>query len=201
MSYQRPCHFFNSPGGCRKGNQCHFQHTNTSNTSNQSPSQGSQPSIGRTDPSSSGMSGQKAPPGICNFYWSTGKCKHEFACRYRHTKSPSSAHEEQVRPFSMPHSSSLDAIAPFLTEDGLARVNGAGTDIYFSPNSAMDLSPTEAHNALKRFLYNDYRFDKTHFIYAFLKPLSSAHTGNTSWVSHHCESLIYYKGTDLDLLL
>lgn len=181
MSNKRPCHFFNSPGGCRRGDQCHFQHTNANNPTTQSSSPSSQPSMGRTNaPSES--SGQKAPPGVCNFYWSTGKCKHEFACRYRHVNSSSST-ETQVRSFSVPSSSSLDAIAPFLTEDGLARVTGAGTDVYFSSNPDADLSPTQAHNALKRFLYDDYRFDKTFFIYAFLKPLSSAHTGNTSWVS------------------
>jgi hypothetical protein len=78
---------------------------------------------------------------------------------------------------------SLNAIAPFLTADGLARVTGTGTDVYFSPDSSRDLSPTDAHAALRRFLYDDYRFSTTLEVYAFLRPLSSAHTANTSWVS------------------
>lgn len=79
---------------------------------------------------------------------------------------------------------SINAVAPFLTADGLARVTGSGTDVYFAPDSSRDLSPTEAHHALKRYLFDDYRFRMTFDIYAFLKPLSSAHTANTSWVSY-----------------
>ena len=79
-------------------------------------------------------------------------------------------------------SSAIDAIAPFLTEEGLARVSGTSADVFFSAYFN-ELSPTAAHNALKRFLFDDFRFRSTLEIYAFLKPLSSAHIGNSSWVS------------------
>ena len=61
-------------------------------------------------------------------------------------------------------------------------MSGTGTDVFFFPDSN-EVSPTVAHNAMKKFLFDDFRFRTTFEIYAFLKPLSSAHTGNNSWVS------------------
>jgi hypothetical protein len=171
---QRPCTFFNTPRGCRRGDHCRFLH-NTASTSLPSPV------TPRSNSPSSETSPTKTPPGACNFYWTSGKCKREFACRFRHIQS-SPTDNTGVRTQGSP-GMSIDAVAPFLTADGLARVTGSGTDVYFAPDSSRDLSPTEAHNALKRYLFDDYRFRMTFDIYAFLKPLSSAHTANTSWVS------------------
>jgi|SRR5882762_9479641 hypothetical protein len=176
---RNPCLFFNKPNGCRKGSQCQFLHNgagaNVQRPSSPTPSSSSNAARGRSQSTS-----RRAPPGICNFYWTSGTCKREFACRFRHTQ-PSPAANTELRPQVIPLTS-LEAIAPFLTKDGLARVAGTGTDVFFSADSSKDLSPTEAHNALKRYLFNDYRFKMTLDIYAFLKPLSSAHTSNSSWV-------------------
>jgi hypothetical protein len=69
-------------------------------------------------------------------------------------------------------------VAPFLTEAGLAKIGGSGTDGFFSPDPSSTLSPTEAHNALKRYLSDNFRFKSTFEIYAFMKPLNSASASN-----------------------
>lgn len=178
---RKHCVFFNTSGGCRNGSQCTFLH----NTTGQRPSSPT-PLLSSIPPrSNSALPSANAPPGVCNFYWVSGTCKREFACRFRHTRS-SPAENTGLRTQGTPQTS-LEALAPFLTEDGLARVTGTGTgtgtDVFFSADSSKDLSPTEAHNGLKRYLFDSYRFKTTFDIYAFLKPLSSAHTANTSWVS------------------
>lgn len=181
---RRPCNFFNTPSGCRKGNSCRFLHGDTSVRRSSSPNspRGGSPSPTTRDHTSQNQSSGHAPRGVCDFYWKSGTCKREFACRFQHTR-PSAKNVGASTSTITSQSSAIDAIAPFLTEDGLARVNGTGTDVFFSADSNQDLSPTVAHSALKRFLFDDFRFKTTFEIYAFLKPLSSAHTGNSSWVS------------------
>ncbi|KAF5380591.1 hypothetical protein D9615_004617 [Tricholomella constricta] len=76
----------------------------------------------------------------------------------------------------------IDVIAPFLTDSGLAKLNASGTDVFFiSPSKP--LSPNEAHNALKRYLLDHFRFSKTFEVYGFLLPLSNANTTNSTWAS------------------
>jgi hypothetical protein len=178
----RSCVFFNKPGGCRQGSQCRFLHPNGQRSPTPSESGRSSPVPSPSHSPSSRTSHPRAPPGVCNYYWTTGTCNREFSCRFRHTES--SPRENTVhQPLRFTQPSAIDSIAPFLTEDGLARVTGTATDVFFSADSAKDLSPTEAHNALKKYLFDDYRFRTTFDIYAFLKPLSSANTANRSWVS------------------
>jgi hypothetical protein len=179
----RTCVFFDKPGGCRRGNQCKFLHTSSSSPrpssrpSSPAPSQGNSPSSQTSRPT--------APPGVCSYYWTTGTCRREFACRFQHTSASPVQNVASQPIIRSTQSSAIDSIAPFLTEAGLARVTGTSTDIFFSTDSSKDLSPTEAHNALKRYLLDHYRFRMTFDIYAFLKPLSSAHSGNASWVSFY----------------
>lgn len=178
----RLCAFLDRPGGCRRGNQCRFSHaspsspTPSSRPSSPAPSQGT-PLLFPPTPH------PRIPPGVCRFYWTTGQCRLEFACRFSHTGA-SPVQNAAPQPITRPTQSfAIDSIAPFLTEAGLARVTGTSTDVFFPADSSKDLSPTEAHNALKRFLLDHYRFQATFDVYAFLKPLSSAHAANTSWVS------------------
>ena len=178
---QQPCRFFSTPGGCRRGAQCTFKHGENNSHTRQS-SQGGQSS--HSEQERPGPAGPKPPPGTCNDYWSTGKCRREFACRFRHVQAPSASSQQQGNaPRPSTSSQAVGALAPFLTEEGLSRITGTGSDVYFGSTSAENLTPSEAKNALYRYLKDDYRFDKTVFIYAFMKPLSSANSGNTSWVS------------------
>jgi hypothetical protein len=172
---RKPCHFFSTPKGCRFGENCSFSHNNRSSSPVPSPSNGTAPQQGHSPQPHS-----KAPPGICNFYWRTGVCNREFACRFRHTKENTTAHDSQVLQRNAT-SSAFDAIAPYLTEAGLAKVAGTGTDIFFSiPDNP--ISPEEAHNHLKKFLYDTYHFNSTFEVYAFLRILTSATSTNSSWV-------------------
>ncbi|KAJ6594163.1 hypothetical protein B0H19DRAFT_1094164 [Mycena capillaripes] len=162
---RRPCNCHNKPGGCRRGQECAFSHDGPSSSS------GARPSPARQAPL------PNAPAGICKFYWSTGNCRHEFGCRFKHTRSPSSA------PSSSPSSPPLttpNSLAPFLTEAGLAKLNTSGTDIFFPPPTKA-LSPNEIHNHLKRFLRDDFRFEKTFDIYGFLVPLASVDVSGPYW--------------------
>ncbi|KAG5638466.1 hypothetical protein H0H81_012531 [Sphagnurus paluster] len=67
----------------------------------------------------------------------------------------------QVQPIYHNRSqSAVDAISPFLTEGGLSKLNVSGTDIFFAPPTKA-LSPNEAQNSLRRYLFDDFRFRKT----------------------------------------
>lgn len=74
-------------------------------------------------------------------------------------------------------------VAPFLTEQGLAKLNSNATDGFFAGSKTSLLSPTEAHDRLKRFLFDNFKFKTSFDVYAFLVPLTSANSTNTLWVS------------------
>jgi len=73
-------------------------------------------------------------------------------------------------------------VAPFLTENGLAKINGNATDGFFAETEASSLSPTDAHRYLKRFLAESFKFKSSFEVYAFLTPLCSANSSNPLWV-------------------
>lgn len=174
---QRPCSFHNSPRGCKNGVNCRFSHT-TGPVIPSSPGTSARSSVGRNVRAQPPPS--NAPPGICNFFWSSGRCNREFACRFRHELRDQGLAASSSTTSRLP--SNIDDIAPFLTEAGLAKLNSAGSDIFFSsPTNTM--SPNQVHNSLKRFLFDDFRFRKTFEVYAFLTPLNSANSSNLSWVS------------------
>lgn len=179
-----PCKFYSTPQGCRKGPNCHFSHQNPPRSPLPGPSTGSNiVRNARPQPPAS-----DAPPGTCRFFWTSGRCNREFACRYRHTLRQQDS-TSSLSTHGINHSPpNLDVIAPFLTEAGLAKLTSTGSDIFFS-NLTKAVTPNEAHNRLKRFLFDDFRFHKTFDAYAFLAPLSSANSSNLTWVSLHFASL------------
>lgn len=166
MSRRPTCKYLNTPRGCRQGANCKFSHDSSaiSNSPVARPS-GSQSSPARS---------HNTPAGVCNFYWSRGDCNRGFECRFKHTTPNSS----QTTSFSQGSATT----APFLAEGGLANITGSGVDAFFS-NPDRSLSPAEAHNHLRRFLVDDYRFRKPFDVYAFLVPFNSANSSNTSWSS------------------
>jgi len=165
MSRRPTCKFLNTPRGCRQGPNCKFSHDRsaTPNSPVVRPS-GSQSSPARS---------QNTPAGVCNFYWSRGDCNRGFECRFKHINS----NRSQAASLSQGSATT----APFLAEGGLANITGSGVDAFFS-NPDRPLSPAEAHNHLRRFLFDDYRFRKPFDVYAFLVPFNSANSSNTSWV-------------------
>lgn len=173
-----PCRFFNGRGGCRQGRNCKFSHDSRSGAASPALSSSSN---SNAEPSRNRQVNLKpAPAGVCNFFWSSGKCRFEFGCRYRHITSTESGPSGQRAMTVLKEG--VATLAPFLNEGGLAKITGRGTDIFFS-NPDRSMTPGEAHNHLKKYLFDQFRFSKTFDVYAFVIPLNSAHTSNNSWVS------------------
>ncbi|KAH6914275.1 hypothetical protein BKA70DRAFT_1558250 [Coprinopsis sp. MPI-PUGE-AT-0042] len=173
MSQQRsppPCRFFATPGGCRRGTSCHFAHsTSTSSANNAQQQSHRSPSDRRSSTSS------QNPNGTCRSFWQTGACRFAFDCKYKHVASDSQS-QATTRDVVAAGSSSM----PFLNQGGFSRLGSSGSDVFSStPSRVMD--PNEAHNTLKRFLFDDYRFRKSFDVYAFLVPVLSANTNSNLW--------------------
>ncbi|KAI6040315.1 hypothetical protein EDC04DRAFT_3140449 [Pisolithus marmoratus] len=179
MTQRRPCRFFGSPGGCRRGDDCHFPHIPRNGGS---PTPGSAPS---TPHSPTHL--PPSPRGYCRFYWESGRCNREFECRYSHVQAPqASTHSPDTA-----NSSPLrDRLAPFLTEQGLSRMNGGRAEGFVSQDMSSSLSPVEAHNLLQRFLLDNYRFQTTFHVYNFLTPLKSANPSNNKWTPEDGQLLL-----------
>ena len=185
-----PCRFFSTPAGCHRGNQCKFAHLSPNDTTrSRSPStpDNAVPPQSTSRPSGTG----NPPPGVCRYFWEQGQCKREFNCHYAHTQK---ADRTTPVPVPAPTTTSsgtmsrsatvLQRVAPFLTEQGLSKMSGSGTDGFFSQDPSSDLSPSEAHNTLKRYLSDFFRFKHTFEVYAFLRSLNSATASNAGWVRH-----------------
>ncbi|KAF8808645.1 hypothetical protein BYT27DRAFT_7255286, partial [Phlegmacium glaucopus] len=185
-----PCRFFQA-GHCRSGNKCKYSHS-ARTQAGQSPSPStSAPSSPRSrPPNQSKLPGASSPlpNGVCRFYWETGACKREFDCKYRHDRCDEGSETRPKRPqFNL---AANDAIAPFLTEQGLAKMNGIATDGFFEDETSTSLSPTDAHNRFKRFLSDTFRFKTSYDVYAFLVPLSSANCNNALWTQEEGQLLL-----------
>ena len=167
------CRFYQKgPSHCRNGNKCKYSHTQAGespSSSTSAPSPRNRPSESPNLPS--------LPPGVCSFYWKSGRCKQEFECKFKHIRCDDGPESTPQRPkFNL---AGNDAIAPFLTEQGLAKINGIATDGFFEVAS---LSPTDAHSRFKRFLLDTFRFKSSFEVYSFLTPLTSASCHNPLWV-------------------
>ncbi|KAI0088042.1 P-loop containing nucleoside triphosphate hydrolase protein [Irpex rosettiformis] len=165
---RRNCRFFNTPSGCRRSD-CRFEHVTASG-------EGSSPPC---EPDASGSTASSPMPnGTCSFYWKTGNCTRGFQCRYKHDVCPELRRQTQTPSTSTSDGASM--LTSFLTPAGLARLSGVGSDALFSPNPKAR-TPSEVHNALKRFLYDDYQFRHALDAYAFLNLINSATSNNSSW--------------------
>lgn len=161
----RPCRFQFQPGGCRRGTDCTFSHSAPGHgTGADHRTRAHLPTHNLTSP--------PAPPGVCRFYWSKGHCEKD-GCRFKHISNQS----ESTSQSSLPPNS-----VPFLTDEGLAKVTGTGTDS-LSRQPANLLRPGQVHYKLKRFLADDFHFSKTSDVYAFFTLIDSAVSTNPSWVS------------------
>jgi hypothetical protein len=177
----KPCTFYDKPGGCWRGRDCRFSHSDPQGDAVASSTSNPQAHGWRTRTQTPSV-----PPGVCKFYWENNTCKREFGCRFQHTAGPSSSHSTPAP--QQGNQSALDTIAPFLTDVGLAKINGAGTDNFF-PYSTKPFSPNEAHRHLKRFLSDSFRFKTAFEACAFLKILNSACSTNSLWVGLFVQQL------------
>ncbi|KAI6119903.1 hypothetical protein EDD16DRAFT_1579433 [Pisolithus croceorrhizus] len=211
-----PCRFFSSPGGCRRGDECHFSHNIPRNGG--SPVPGSAPSTPRfsavtlrsppttprsTTPSSpeniprssettprSPVTSPPPPRGFCRFYWESGRCRREFECRYKHMQAPQARTPPAHSSGTVNSSPLRDRLAPFLTEQGLARMSAGHAEGFLPQDASNSLSPVEAHNLLQRFLLDNYKFQTTFQVYAFLTPLKSANPSNSKWTPEDGQLLL-----------
>jgi hypothetical protein len=138
MFRRTSCRFHQQPGGCRKGESCEFLHAGPS---------GGSPHSSMREASASPFTTperRRAPNGFCNEFWTTGQCKRNFDCRFKHERQISLITQSRVVPAtqSMP----------------ITRV----------------LNATEVHNHLGRFLRDNYRFTSPNDIYAFISLLGHA---------------------------
>jgi hypothetical protein len=207
----RPCRAF-AQGNCRFGDRCRFQHgpVPAAPDASSSVARGGQGRPTATRASSSG-SGSAHPPAsanttappvprdVCRNFWTTNKCSFKTGCRYKHVfyqapnvvvSAPTNTVLKPLFEESTPSGSgSADTSGPL---DGAV---GSGADAYVSQSAGDAMSAGDALTALRRYLRDDYRFDKTAFVYAMMKILSSATTGNKQWV----RALFILRGSSLIL--
>ncbi|KAG2361405.1 hypothetical protein BDR07DRAFT_1472123 [Suillus spraguei] len=198
MYRRQSCIYYNSPGGCRRGASCTFEHLPSAQrrggdgrpsspgvSSDGSPSRrGAQSPQHQTSPSG------PPPRGVCRFFWETGRCFREFGCRGAHTLPQGQDGRRSPQPFPIPTQAAQAFIAPFLTEKGLSKLVGGGTDGYFPQDATTSLTPSETHSRLRRFFREDFRFKTAPEIYGFLILLSSANLQNGSWTQEEGQLLL-----------
>jgi hypothetical protein len=109
------------------------------------------------------------PRGICHFYWSTGVCDRGFDCTFKHQA------RDQV-PSSSPATQSTDHTPDFFSPEGLAMNNGSIVDTRHT------LSPSEAHNHLKFYLFDNFVFRDAINVEGFTRILASVNSRNRAWV-------------------
>ena len=120
---------------------------------------------------------QTCPPasqGVCRSYWSKGQCAKD-GCRFKHIRSQS---ESTPQPSL---TTNLDPVPPFLTDEGMAKVTGTGSN-FLSRQQANPLRPGQVQHKLKRFLADDFHFSQTSDVYTFFILIDSAVSTNLPWV-------------------
>ena len=107
------------------------------------------------------------PRGVCHFYWSTAACDRRFECTFKH--------EARVQASSSV-TQSTDYTPDFFSLEGLATNNGSIVDTRHT------LSPSEAHNHLKFYLFDNFVFRDAIHVEGFSRILASVNSRNHAWV-------------------
>lgn len=112
-------------------------------------------------------SSANVPPGRCSYFWNTGQCRLGFNCRYHHEKKPPEATTDSDQPLQR------HATAPRTASQS---------------NISVNLTPTQVHNQLRRFLDPSFRFEYARSpkfdMYTFVALLGNA-TSENNWVGCH----------------
>ena len=124
---------------------------------------------GRGGPSVPPIDRTGVPRGICNFYWSTGACDRSFDCMFKHDARPG---VQDSSPATRP----TDYTPDFFSLEGLAVNNGSIVDTQHS------LRPSEAHNHLRRYLFDNFVFRDAINVEGFSRILASVNSRNRAWV-------------------
>jgi hypothetical protein len=172
---QKLCQFYNpaTGGGCRNGGSCRFLHLSPSDSQNQS----STVATGRHNETADGRNKGIlfSPRGVCSYFWNKGSCDKGFSCRFNHSANPEIERRDRPEEGVL----SLNALLPLLTEAGLAKVAGPGSDAYFTPKFQ---TPMKVQSNLQHFLREDFRFVRPSQVYKFVALLYSASANDPSWV-------------------
>ena len=107
------------------------------------------------------------PRGVCHFYWSNGACDRGFECTFKH---------EPRFQASSSVTESTDYTPDFFSLEGLATNNGSIVDARHT------LSPSEAHNHLKSYLFDNFVFRDAFHVEGFSRILASVNSRNRAWV-------------------
>jgi hypothetical protein len=109
------------------------------------------------------------PRGICTFYWSAGACDRGFDCTFKHDARPGvQASSSSTQP--------TDYTPDFFSFEGLAINNGSILDTQHS------LRPSEAHNHLRPYLFDNFEFRDAIKVEGFSRILASVNSRNRAWV-------------------
>jgi hypothetical protein len=117
------------------------------------------------------------PRGVCHFYWSTAACDRGFDCTYKH--------EARVQ-VSSSDTQPTDYTPDFFSLEGLATNNGSIVDTRHT------LSPSEAHNHLKFYLFDNFVFRDAIHVEGFSRILASVNSRNHAWVRNTVVTSIVY---------
>jgi hypothetical protein len=118
------------------------------------------------------------PRGICNFYWTSGACNRGFDCTFKHEAKPQAVASE-----SSNATSPAEDIPDFFSLEGLAKNNGSVLD------SQHTLRPSEAHNHLRPYLFDNFVFRDAINIEGFSRIFASVNSRNRTWVSFNFKRL------------
>ncbi|TFY64195.1 hypothetical protein EVJ58_g2786 [Rhodofomes roseus] len=119
-----------------------------------------------------------APYRVCNYYWTTGNCSRGFECSFKHERSPATASA------AAPATEEQDEDPDIFSVEGLAAGNGVTRDEGYS------LTPSDAHNHLKNFLADNFRFDNASRVQGFVRILASINDRNKAWNSESAQAFL-----------
>ncbi|KAI0316337.1 hypothetical protein OF83DRAFT_1127452 [Amylostereum chailletii] len=123
-----------------------------------------------------GIELEQAPPGVCRYFWSSGACSRGFSCYYQHTLNA-----------TLPQPPIADVDSPpidFFSTAGLAVSNGS---IFDAQNT---LQPMEAHNHIKAFLHDKYKFASASRVEGFARIFASINDRNKAWDSCQAQAFL-----------
>ena len=136
---------------------------------------------GRGDRDMPNIDKSLTPRGICHIFWSSGACDRSFDCTFKHQVRDQVVSSSAAQP--------TDYTPDFFSLEGLAENNGSVVDTQHT------LSPSEAHNHLKFYLFDNFEFRDAIHVEGFSRILASAHSRNRTWVrrtvARNCIFFIY----------
>jgi hypothetical protein len=175
------CRSYWETGKCKFGEKCRYTHVSQTDAASSSTGHARTGSI------------NDAPPGACHPFWLKGQCKFGDECKYRHVSpaggsgaprssgAGAAANEDSQSKGKTPvRGFTRDEDAPAV---GPVSGPGSGADAFFGVDTADSNSADDVRGMLRRYLRDDYRFEKTLFVYAMMKLLASASSSNKHWVS------------------